>query len=193
MNVTTRIAPANSRMMHALTSRQAPPAPALSLQLRDGRTMQFASQAEMAAAVRRMSVSAVGADPNPGQPEPAPAAPNAPPDTAARLDTHDAELADHAARITALEQRLPPPTPVDTGAQATPSAASASAPVSTMVNGTAIYARMNARSTGLKAPAATTAAPAPTMIQTAAGPIVNARAIHDRHNAVAATRADRHR
>ncbi len=123
----------------------------------------------------------------PNSTSPAPAAPNTAPDTGARLDAHDAQLRDLEGRVSALEERSSPPA-VDTGAQAAPPAASAAAPVSAMLSGTAIYARMNARPTSLKAAAATTAAPTPAMIQTSAGPILNARAIHDRNNAAAAAR-----
>lgn len=126
----------------------------------------------------------------PDQADPAPPAPNTPADTAARLDAQDTQLQDHEARIAGLEQRSPPPAPVDTGAQAAPPAASAVtvAPASRTLSSTEVYARMNSRSTAQKVAAAPTP---PAMIQTSAGPILNARAIHDRNNAAAAARAGR--
>ena len=130
----------------------------------------------------RMMASATDTAPT----DPAPAAPSTPVDTTARLD---AQLQDHEARIAGLEQRSPPPAPVDTSAQAALPSASAVAfgPASRMPTGTEIYNRMNSRPTGQKVAAV---APAPVMFQTAAGTILNARAIHDRHNAVAAARTD---
>lgn len=123
--------------------------------------------------------------------DPAPAAPNTPSDTASRLDAQDTRLADHERRIAGLEQRSPPPagSPEETQSTSPAASAAAMAPITRMVSSAEIYGRMNARSTGLKAAAPTPSAP--TMIQTATGPILNARAIHDRNNAAAAARAGR--
>lgn len=168
--ITTRIAPAGARFSRP-TARHLAPVGAMV-----ARATAFGGGGRMMASAS----------------DTAPAAPNTPADTAARLDAQDTQLTDHEARISGLEQRSPPPAPVDTGAQAAPPSASAVAvgPASRMLTGTEIYNRMNSRPTGQKVAAV---APAPVMIQTAASPILNARAIHDRNNAAAAARAGRRR
>lgn len=172
--ITTRTASAGARFSPPSTARLA------TIDAMVARAAAFGIGGRMAASVTNVAPA-----------DPASASPSTPADTPARLDAQDVQLQDHEARIAGLEQRSPPPAPVDTGAQAAPPAASAvAAPLaSKMISGAEVYGRMNARSTGLKAAAPTPSAPA--MIQTSTGPILNARAIHDRNNAAVAARAGR--